>query len=175
MKLDEAKSIVMTVVLLIILAAIGVLVLKELMTDLKTSGTATNLAYTGAGTPNDLIETGNYDFPADIGGMACGNSSGANETLNSGNWTLDSTYGTINFTVGTVSGDIGVEAVNNVFSCNYTFTTGNLKTDTITNATLGISNLTKQVPTFGIIIGILLIIGAVFLMALYFGKRSGYA
>lgn len=44
----------------------------------------------------------------------------------------------------------------------------------VDNGTLAISNVTKQLPTVGIIVGVTLIIGAVVLIAVYFGRRGGY-
>jgi len=42
------------------------------------------------------------------------------------------------------------------------------------NGTTAIANVTKQLPTVGIIVGVLLIVGAVVLIARYFGTRQGY-
>ena len=44
----------------------------------------------------------------------------------------------------------------------------------IHNATAGIANVTKQLPTVGIIVGVLLIVGAVVMIAVYFGRRTDY-
>lgn len=52
--------------------------------------------------------------------------------------------------------------------------TAGTQTDVVDNGTLAIANVTKQLPTVGIIVGVMLIIGAVVLMAVYFGKRGGY-
>ena len=46
--------------------------------------------------------------------------------------------------------------------------------DVVDNGTLAIANVTKQLPTVGIIVGVLLIVGAVVLIARYFGTRQGY-
>lgn len=42
----------------------------------------------------------------------------------------------------------------------------------IQNATFAINNVTKQLPTVGIVVGVTLIIGAVILIAVYFGNRN---
>ena len=49
------------------------------------------------------------------------------------------------------------------------------QTAVVDNGTAAIANITKQLPTLGIIVGVLLIVSAVVLIAMYFGKRSGYA
>ena len=55
-----------------------------------------------------------------------------------------------------------------------TWTNESIEASVIYNATAGIGNVTKQLPTLGIIVGVLLIVGAGILIAMYFGKRSDY-
>ncbi len=180
-KLDEAKTVIMAVTLLVILAAIGVLILQELQGTMKSSTTINNQTLSGltSGTPYTIV-TGTDDFPADLSASVTNETSGGTYAQNDTQWYVNSTYGTIVILDTAVVSDpieaAGPDVVATTgYNVTYSYSHGNTKTDTITNATLGISNLTKQLPTLGIIFGGLLIIGAVFLMALYFGKKSGYA
>ena len=52
-----------------------------------------------------------------------------------------------------------------------TLTTGS-QTAVVDNGTEAIANVIKQLPTVGIIVGVMLILAAVVVIAMYFGKRD---
>ena len=176
MELENAQNWIGALVFLVILAAIGVLILHELQTTMKSTTSIENETFTSftAGTPKTLV-SGSDDFPADLSIDRIQNAtSGALYLENNTNFVVNSTYGEL-VILATIISEEGnnVEVVATTdFNVSYTYSHGNTKTDVITNSTLGITNVTDQLPTVGIIVGVLLIIGAVVLIALYFGRKD---
>lgn len=176
-KIDEARTWIGAVVLLIIMAAIGVLIQSELYGSMKDSATTTNETTTSltAGTPYSLV-TGDTDFPADLSVTKVTNeTNGVPYPENASNWHYNTTLGSITILSTVCSDEAGASCSedfsNTNFNVTYSYTPGAIKTDVLKNGTLSISNVTKQMPTIGIIMGVLLIIGAVMLIAKYFGSR----
>lgn len=182
MDLDNAKTWIGSLILLIIIASIGAIIIVELIPSMKSSTIVNNQTLTGltAGTPYQLV-SGTNDFPADLSvTFLTNNTEGSHYSQNSTQWFVNSTYGQITILSTIIAdnpiGAAGVETVANTnFNVTYTYSSENIQTSILTNGTLTLRNVTKQIPTLGIIMGVLLIISAVVAMTVYFGRKTGYA
>jgi len=154
----------------------------ELSGTMNDSASKSNETITSvtAGTPYFLpgIGIADMDFPAELSISAVVNqSNGIPFPENGTNWHYNSTFGSITLlaTICSAEGtptDCVEDVANTGFNITYSYASGGTKVDTLKNSTVSIRNITKQLPTVGIIIGVLLILGAVVMMARYFGGKE---
>lgn len=158
--LQEAPNLIWILVVIGMVAALGALILTEFSNSMDSTATTTfnNETQTVVDASTLVVfSNSNQDF---------GNYSYVYVTNASDGIPLPSTNYSITY-AGLImqSGEFNGDNVNVTYTQKYYNTAGNV----MANSTMGLVNMTKQLPTVGIVIGVALVIGIVVSLLVYFG------
>lgn len=168
--LREAPGYIWIFVIVGIMGGLGILILTEFQESLTSSVKTAVNNETITITDNNTIATfahtnipfGNYT------GVTVTNET-ESDAIYSDNWIIND-YGIFMGVNTTHAGSW--DGVN--INVTYTFEAYNTQGNVIQNSTLGVANVTKQLPTVGIVVGVSLIIGILVLLMIFIGRPRTY-
>lgn len=165
---DNARMWISLIVLTGLLLSIGVIVISEIGTGELSTNSTENLTVDGWTTSANfsISENDRAGFELDTGSVRVYNITGG------GLYTASTDY--IAYSSGTLS---WVNSTDDTGDLNLTFTykySGTVESSTFENSTLSLSNFSRQLPTVGTVLGVLLIIIVVVILAGYMFSKKTY-
>ena len=150
-ELNSVAGILLTFAIIVIVASLIGTVLTTMKTTQRGSATATDEITLVNGTAVALTNDELISF------TSCVNASDASDTVPASNYTVDMDAGTVTLIDATTWDNTAV-------NCTYTYTTDTLSSNISTYGLTGTTSFANLLPTVGVVIGIITVLGILFLL-----------
>jgi predicted heme/steroid binding protein len=163
--IDRAKFWLSTIVIIGLLSAVGVIVIDAFGEDQLSTSSVSNETISGWTTStNKTVSKYQVDSFLLLTSTVLVYNNSADATL----YTVNTDY--IAYSDGTLSWLTASDEISDK-NVSYSYNHGNVVTATMDNSTKGLANFTKQLPTVGTVLGVMLIVLVITFMAMYFGRK----